>query len=242
LPPEQAQTLTLLLHELTTNAAKYGALRGPGGIVCVNWRLTGERVLEIDWNESAPTDAARANQDRNGGFGSALLTRVVEQQLGGKITREFDGNGLRCSLSIPLSRAQPPAEQTAAAPVDAIPQADDGERKNILIVEDEAIIALDLEELVSELGYNVFQTVSSVADGLKALEAGTPSLAIVDMNLAGHSSRPIAEALSARGVPIIFATGYADVGDLPESLASAPRLSKPISSTDLKRTIAELAN
>jgi CheY-like chemotaxis protein len=88
----------------------------------------------------------------------------------------------------------------------------------------------------------VFGTVGSVTDGLKALETGTPSLAIVDMNLAGQSSWPIAEVLSARGVPMIFATGYADAGDLPASLADVPRLSKPISPAVLARTIEELAS
>jgi CheY-like chemotaxis protein len=102
------------------------------------------------------------------------------------------------------------------------------------------MIALDLVDLVSALGYDVFGTVASVTDGLKALKGGTPSLAIVDMNLAGDSSRPIAEALSARNVPMIFATGYADAGDVPVALMNAPRLSKPISQTELVRTIAAL--
>jgi two-component sensor histidine kinase len=240
LRPEQAQTLALLLHELATNAAKYGALRAPGGRLGVSWRVTPEQVLEIDWTEREPSDAKPAMKpERKSGFGSTLLTRVVEQQLGGTMTRSFDETGLRCVLAIPLSDARLGSEPPAAAPGGSATEESD--RKSVLIVEDEAIIALDLEEIVGELGYDVFRTVSSVADGLKALEAGTPSLAIVDMNLAGHSSRPIAEALSARGVPLIFATGYADAGDLPESLARAPRLSKPISSSDLKRTIAELA-
>lgn len=235
---EQAQTIALILHELATNAAKHGALRAPGGSLTVNWRMTGDRVLEIDWSEIAPSAVDRAKHASSSGFGSTLLTRVVEQQLGGRLTRTFDNTGLHCVLVIPLWDTRPAIEQPELAPSETASETKP--RKSILIVEDEAIIALDLEERVGELGYDVFRTVASVAEGLKALEAGTPSLAIVDMNLAGHSSRPIAEALSARGVPMIFSTGYADTRDLPEPLARAPRLSKPISQTDLERTIAEL--
>jgi CheY-like chemotaxis protein len=242
LGPQEAQTVTLLLHELATNAAKYGALRAPGGALSVSWRISGQRMLEIDWKEAVPAGEDRPIRPGRGGFGSALLTRVVQQQLGGTISRSFAGGGLRCALAFPLAKTRLPSERPDSTPGDTAAAAQDRDRKSVLIVEDEAIIALDLEELVGGLGYDVFDTVASVTDGLKALETGTPSLAIVDMNLAGHSSRPIAEALSARGVPIIFATGYADVSDLPESLAHAPRLSKPISRSELVRTISALAS
>jgi len=240
LRPEQAQTITLLLHELATNAAKYGALHAPGGRLRVSWCMAGERTLEIDWRESVPA-ARRPDEAGRSGFGSALLTRVVEQQFGGTISRNFDGGGLHCVIALPLAEARPVPERAEPAPAAAAADVNGHDRKSILIVEDEAMIAMDLEGVVSALGYDVFGTVATVTDGLKALEAGTPSLAIVDMNLSGDSSRPIAEALSARGVPMIFATGYADAGDVPETLVDAPRLSKPISQTELVRTITALS-
>jgi CheY-like chemotaxis protein len=147
-------------------------------------------------------------------------------------------------ITIPLGdsarvrkRPRQAAESQAFQPVDT-------SRKSVLIVEEEAIVAMDLEVMVKDLGYDIFifGTFSSVPEGMSALERGTPHLAIVDMNLAGHSSRPIAETLSASGVPIIFATGYAEVGDLPADLAKAPRLLKPISEAELVNSIAALAD
>jgi len=237
---EQAQMAALLLHELTTNAAKYGALKDPDGSLEISWSLGRDGgVVKLDWTEHVRSSEYAPAEARQEGFGSTLLNRVVEQQFGGSILRSFESGGLRCSLEIPLSPDQSTAVRSSPANV-SLPGGGVG-RKSILIVEDEAIVAMDLEAMVKDLGYDVFGTFASVSDTLAGLERGTPDMAIVDMNLAGHSSLPIAEALSARGVPLVFATGYVDLGELPEPLATAPRLSKPISEKDLVRTIAELA-
>ena len=238
LQAEQAQTVALLLHELATNAAKYGALAEPSGCLNVSWSIDPDGVLTIDWTEKTVSRDIPPSELKQTGFGSTLLNRVVEQLFGGMIARTSDSGGLRYVLAIPLrDAAHPrlPTEEPVSVPSDA-------NRKSILIVEDEALVAMGLESMVEDLGYDVFGTCSSVTDGLTVLERGTPNLAIVDLNLAGHSSRPIAEELSARGVPIIFATGYAEIGDLPENLAKAPRLLKPISEEALVRSIAALAN
>lgn len=239
---EQAQTVVLLLHELTTNAVKYGALSDPGGVLRVGWSLGADRShLKLEWSERFPADGVPSAEVREDGFGSTLLDRVVEQQLGGAIVREFDDGGLKCVIDIPLlpegrmvGREPPRNEPEPAQPRPT-------GQKSVLIVEDEAIVAMDLESMVESFGYAVFGTFASVGDALAALDNGTPDVAVVDMNLAGDSSLPVAEALFKRGVPLVFATGYAELGELPEGLATAPRLSKPVSEKDLKKTIAELA-
>jgi two-component sensor histidine kinase/CheY-like chemotaxis protein len=238
LRPEQAQTMALLFHELTTNAAKHGALNVPGGSLEVAWRVDDGNLLMVDWAERVPGTLRAGERSGGGGFGSTLLSRVVERQLGGSISRSIEDGGLRCLLKIPLSESRTGAASGAKVEADAT--GSERDRKRILIVEDESIVAMDLEDIVDSLGYAVFATVSSLTAGLDALEAGTPDLAIVDMNLAGHSSRPIAEALSDRGVPVIFATGYTEVGDLPPALVSAPRLTKPISEIELRQAIGEI--
>ena len=233
---EQAQTIALMLHELTTNAAKYGALCVADGKLDVRWTIDANGLLQIQWNETVPSGKILSDDMLKKGFGSTLLSQVVRQEAGGQWTRSFDKGGLRCVLTIPLTgrfdRARSEAQNHG--------ETDMGNRKTILIVEDEALLAIDIASMVEELGFEVFGTVSSVEDGLSAVETGTPDLAILDANLSGQSSIPLAEAFAARGVPVIFASGYSQIGDLPASLENAPRLMKPVSATELEQTLSQI--
>lgn len=233
LRPEQAQMIALLFYELATNAAKYGSLSVPGGHLSISWKRQRGDILTITWSETG--NVAAPGESNRSGFGSTLLETVVERQLGGSFERGFADGALQCVMHLPLEAIEPrlAVGVTQAAADDATNLA------RILIVEDDVIVALGLEDTVKGLGYEIFATAHSVNDGLSALDQGSPDLAIVDMNLSGKSSRPVAEALAKRGVPIVLATGYLDQGDYPDHLADLPRLSKPIDESDLKRTIAE---
>jgi CheY-like chemotaxis protein len=226
LPAELTQTVALVLHELATNAAKHGALSVPEGTLAVRWRLAAAGRLEIDWEETTPRVEPIA--DRRQGFGTTLLGRIVESQLGGSIEQTFTDTGLRCRMAFSLAGERQDA-----------PSARRPGRGRILIAEDEAIIAIDLESTLGELGYGVFALCSSLAEGMAATEEDTPDLAILDKNLRGQSSIPLAERLHARGVPVIFATGYQALSDLPPSLAHAPRLAKPIDSQALAAAVEQ---
>jgi two-component sensor histidine kinase len=97
LPSQLALVMALLVHELATNAAKYGAFSVPGGRVCVKWSLNGGR-LELEWRESdGPEVIAPARQ----GFGTRLFSRAIEP-LGGTAHVEFARDGLICRLAVPL--------------------------------------------------------------------------------------------------------------------------------------------
>ena len=235
LRPEQAQTLALLLHELTTNAVKYGALSDDGGTLEVRWSETDRGLLLIDWTERLQTASLPTGEPQRNGFGSQLLRRVVEDQLGGTLTRTFEPNGLRCQLTMPLGPVKASQAQAESAPASP-PKGE----KRVLIVEDEPLLAMDLEGMVTDLGFTVFAVASNVTDALASLDNDMPELAILDVNLAGASSRPVAEVLLAREVPVIFATGYARLIDMPDGLADLPRLSKPVSVEDLATTISNL--
>lgn len=92
-----ATPLALLFHELATNAAKYGALSVPEGRVHIHVAQVGDDV-QIDWREEGGPAVAPMGQ---AGFGSRLMTLSVERQLGGRIVRDWNSDGLRISLSIP---------------------------------------------------------------------------------------------------------------------------------------------
>ena len=101
LPAEMAVAMGMIVHELATNAAKYGALAEPTGRLAVCWtvpRLCGRPTLTLDWQEARGVPvSAEAGQ----GFGSSLLDRL-SQQLSGTIDREFAAEGLRLKLRVPL--------------------------------------------------------------------------------------------------------------------------------------------
>jgi two-component sensor histidine kinase len=102
LPPKVALTLAMVLHELATNAAHFGALSSQNGTLTVTWRLneTGAQpMLHLDWSEDGgPAAVAPAAQ----GFGLKLLQRGVEKELGGESRIAFAPEGVRCALDIPL--------------------------------------------------------------------------------------------------------------------------------------------
>jgi PAS domain S-box-containing protein len=100
---QAALTLSMIFHELATNAAKYGALSSPNGRLDVSWKVTnGARpaTLCINWCESGGPAVQRPLQT---GFGSRLLERGVAYQLKGSAKLDYDPAGLRCTMEIPLA-------------------------------------------------------------------------------------------------------------------------------------------
>lgn len=89
--------------------------------------------------------------------------------------------------------------------------------KAILVVEDEPMIAMMLDDLLTDLGCRVIGPAMNLVQAQSLLERGTCDAAIVDLNLNGTMAHPLVETLRARGVPVIVATGYgSDVSDLPD--------------------------
>ena len=104
----------------------------------------------------------------------------------------------------------------------------------MLVVEDEAIIAMMLEDYLAELGYEVIAVASRLEEALEKARSVAADVAVLDVNLAGKVSYPVAEVLRARTIPFIFATGYGTAG-LPDRLNGAFVLGKPF-------MIGQLAN
>lgn len=96
----------------------------------------------------------------------------------------------------------------------------------VLVIEDEAVVAIDLEIALEEMGHRVIGA-GTLAEGVRAIEAHEFDLAILDVNLNGELSYPLAAALESRGVPIVFLTGYGADGLEPE-WRSRPVLQKPM--------------
>lgn len=111
------------------------------------------------------------------------------------------------------------------------------EQLRILIVEDEMMVVLDLEDMIEEMGHIVAATATRIDAALERAGNLDIDLAILDVNVAGRMSFPVAEILRRRGIPFIFATGYG-VSALPSELHGHPTLQKPFRMADLAREIA----
>ena len=101
LDPATAQILALALHELATNAAKYGALSQHSGTVTLSWAI-GAQGLVLQWTE---TGGPRTEVPMSRGYGTRVIKVAVEQQLGGQIDFDWRGEGLHCRVSIPRSKS-----------------------------------------------------------------------------------------------------------------------------------------
>jgi CheY-like chemotaxis protein len=100
--------------------------------------------------------------------------------------------------------------------------------RRVLVVEDEYLLAEDLREELEDQGAEVMGPVASVADALALLESGpVPDMAFLDINLGGEMAYPVADALRARDIPFIFATGY-EAHAIPKAYADVPRVEKPV--------------
>jgi two-component sensor histidine kinase len=111
LPPRVALGLTMALHELSTNALKYGALSTAGGRVCITWLTLSDGVLRLEWKESGGPPV-RAPERM--GFGSKLLTRGVARDLGGKVEVVYEPRGVVCLITANLTSSKETRAQRGA--------------------------------------------------------------------------------------------------------------------------------
>ena len=109
LKPAAAQSLALVIHELATNAAKYGALSVPEGKLTVNWSTLDEAGraarLSLSWTEQGGPLVARPTPSDRVGFGSRLMRGSVEGQLGGSLQLDWATGGLAATIEFPLDRS-----------------------------------------------------------------------------------------------------------------------------------------
>lgn len=237
---DAVQPLTLVLHELTTNAFKHGALASGSGRLCVAWTIEDSGDLVLRWNE---TVGRPIHPPARRGFGMELLETLVEKQLHGAIHFHWTGCGLDMRLVIP-----PGLHGTEAAVVDAVAavpaepppvarRMPSGRRQRVLVVEDDVLIALSLDQMLEDLGYRVMGPAYTVEEAMALLDEERPAAVLLDMNLGGTLSTAVARRLQAEAIPYAYCTGY---GHGPEVAGPAPVLLKPFSAVLVERTVEAL--
>ena len=205
LEPSTAQALALAIHELATNAAKYGALSLASGNIDVAWVLEGGSV-DLRWAEAG---GPRVTRPSDGGFGIRVITSSVESQLGGKVDLDWRSEGLNCAIRIPhgprpelSNRLSAAAKPNNGAPLEG------GARRRVLLLEDESLIAMMMAQTLAELGMAVVGPFAKICDAIEAIERETIDSGILDMNLGGEMADPVAQLLLTRNIPFVFMTGY----------------------------------
>lgn len=244
--------LTLALHELGANAIRYGALSTEAGRVDIKWRSTPEGGFELTWTER---DGPTLTPPIRRGFGSTLLERVTGKELGGTAVLEFRPEGVRAVLTADGSALAPsppwspkptsagaakpgtphPAESPVGASLGALGEAEIAGVR-VLIVEDAVLLALELESGLTECGAIVVGSAADIAEATRMLDL-TFDVAVLDANLNGRSVIPVADALVARNIPFIFATGYGDAGGAPTGF-KAPVVRKPYNIRQIAAALA----
>jgi len=108
--------------------------------------------------------------------------------------------------------------------------------KRVLVVEDDVMIRMLIEDMLNDLGFAVAAEAAKVREALAAVQSIDIDVAILDVNLSGETTGPVAEALAERGTPFVFATGYGE-HTLPEQFRNRPLLKKPFQIDGLKRML-----
>jgi PAS domain S-box-containing protein len=221
LAPSTAQALAIVLHELATNAAKYGALSRPDGSLAVSWAKQ-DGVMVLNWSETGLSDVKTPTSR---GFGTTVIKASVQEQLRGKLTFDWRHEGLQCAIEVP-DQGEVSTSPANGRDVARSRPADRSSGARALLVEDEALVGLMMRATLTDAGYHVIGPYASVGDALIALRSERPDCAVLDINLLDGPVYPLATALADAGVPFVFATGY-DVRSVDDRFKHVAVLQKP---------------
>lgn len=240
---DAAPLVALVFHELVSNAVKYGALSSEGKALSIHWQRE-SGGLAIHWSEKLT--GPRPKQSRQG-FGLTLIQRAVPHELGGDCSLDFQDDGLSVRFWLPndVVRSVPKRKITEEQPKrtsnDSLHLT--GNRRDALVVEDNMILAMEMESLLIGLGFrNVFSfgRAENCWSEWKDRKLAGVIIAILDVNLGGNTSFELAEKLLTAGVHVVFVSGYDQHFPTPESLLQVPRLRKPVEQDELAEAIGDL--
>ena len=240
--PEAYTVLALVIHEMTTNSAKYGSLSDSSGSLDLALSKTDSGDLAIHWIEQ---DGPPVKEPTRRGFGTQIITQSIPHELGGQAEIEYKPGGVEAQFVVPARflseegvafvEGDDTADETSGddrqAHKTTVP-------KHVLLVEDSMIIALDSEAILGDLGVAKVTVASSVKQAMEALEGSAPDMAILDFNLGEETSAPVAEALKGLGVPFVLATGYGELSEQFVELGARGVLQKPYGVREIEHALA----
>jgi PAS domain S-box-containing protein len=244
LDAQTALQLSLVLHELATNARKHGALSVPTGRLLVEWEIhsNGGRSLVLEWTER---DGPPVTAPTEHGFGTTLISQTMKAH-GGTASIRYAKDGLTGVLSLPLSEQARPSyasgsltKEEAAMPVQ--PSRSNLKGKRIIVIEDEPLVAMEMESILTDAGCQLAGSAGNFDEAKRLCANAACDVALVDANLRGQAVDELALTLTTRNIPFAFVTGYGREA-LPHGFRDAIMLKKPFRPEDLFAAVEVLTH
>ena len=232
-----APMIALVIHEIVSNAAKYGALSSADGIVRIKWSVE-EDGLHLAWRELGGPEVAPPKRH---GFGRSLIEKAIPYEFDGDVSLDYAPSGVAFDFRLPHDTLVDLSQEAGVKIVGKV-----GEIRTVatgrsaLMVEDNIVLAMDMVDSLTRLGAERVETAGTVEEAMRALRKSEFDFAVLDMNLRGSVSFEVAETLRAAGTPFVFVTGYGSSIDLPEGLSGVPILTKPIDDGTLSASLGKL--
>ena len=230
--------LALCVHELVTNAVKHGALSTHDGHLSVRWIADANGRLLLHWEEASVPAPVISEKSA---VGLNIIKRSIPHSLGGEADVRFDRTGLKARFVIParfVATTSPRAVKshsnlvrtTLHRPLDGFA---------LLVVEDQMLTATELEETLFERGACSVELAGTVEKALDCLDRKPPDAAILDVDLGDDTSFQIADELSQRSIPFVFAASDAERALIPAKFQEIAIVSKPYSPDQVSDLLKE---
>ncbi len=234
LTPKSALSLSLAVHELATNAAKFGSLSQAEGLVSVSWRVSDRGSMILTWRESGGPQVV---PPRRRGFGSTLIDRALALETGGSSTIDYAPTGVVCEIMLPESALveleEKPLVRVGLLEIPVLTH-QIPDKPRILIVEDSSLVILEMVAMFELLSWTVVGPATRLDEAIRLAQAETFDAALLDVNLDGKMSWEVAGILKDRGIPFAFSTGYDQAIKLPDHLAGSQMFIKPYRMADVE--------
>jgi len=240
--PACAQALSMLFHEMMTNAVKYGALSTTKGQIVVRWMLKpeGTTLLNLVWQE---TGGPLVRPPQTTGFGSKVMERIVTDQLSADVETNWSSAGLCFNMTFDIAPFIPGATGASEPPRDradrANPAPDSVQDKTILVIDDEWLAAEQHADILTSMGAKVLGPFTKLDDAM-AVDLASVDAALLDFSLDEGDSLPLARKLHKAGKPFAFVTGYGAAMSLPAPFESCPVITKPANAASILDGTARL--
>ncbi len=226
---EVMSMLVLIIHELTTNAIKYGAFSQPNGQIAIKWYKVTNGLI-IEWKELG---GPKVNIPTKKGFGTSIIENAIKYEFDGASEVHYLKDGILAKFTIPAHLIG-----ENEAPMFVLDQIENtvikiprkkAKRLDVLILEDDFINAQDLRNMISKLDINSVSTFSNQKDALNAMNATDYHLALLDVNLKQETCLNIAKICHKKNIPFYYITGYGSSFLKGNGFPKAPVILKPLS-------------
>ena len=245
-------TMSLVLHEMVSNAVKYGALSVPDGRLVICW-FESRNGLTLLWKEiNGPVVQQPENNRR--GFGTKLIERAIPYEFSGEANLIFSPSGMEVIFWLPQTLVQWATTQSSSVPKSPVQESPvsksppnvsrklekeysvrpqvtkDVDKGSVLLVEDNMLITIEMENLLTQYGFSTVDSAPTVARAMQLLnnDPDRYQFGLLDINLKTETSFEIAYHLAQNNIPFAFLSGYDSKHAIPGDLKNIPLFKKPV--------------